>query len=183
MSKLMKWVLVGLLTAGLLGCVTPRDKPLVSAPATTVETTGTGTTAEFMVHAETPRLKRAAERAVKVVPEIKEWTYGEWTVKAGSVLDSEGETHIRSCITTVDLSNVEDTARTYGIDRDEYLAFVLAHEAAHCHGTDDEHRSVKAEKLYASRTHSKALIAQARCTAAALDSTGNFAGEVPCEAL
>jgi hypothetical protein len=182
MSKLTKGVLAGLLTAGLLGCVTSRDEPLVPAPTTTVETTGTGTTAEFVVHAETPRLKRAAERAVKVVPEIKEWTDGEWTVETGSVRDLLGETDIYSCITTVDLSNVEDTARDDGIDLDEYLAFVLAHEAAHCHGDDDEYRSVKAEKLYASRTHSKALAAEARCTADNLDSTGNYAGEVNCQA-
>jgi hypothetical protein len=89
---------------------------------------------------------------------------------------------IDPCITTVDLSNVEDTARDDGNDPDEYLAFVLAHEAAHCHGDDNEYRSVKAEKLYASRTHSKALAAEARCTADNLDSTGNYVGEVNCQA-
>jgi hypothetical protein len=94
MSKLTKGVLAGLLTAGLLGCVTSRDEPLVPAPTTPVETTGTGTTAEFVVHTETRRLKRAAERAVKVVPEIKEWTEGKWTVETGSLPDRLGETDI-----------------------------------------------------------------------------------------
>jgi hypothetical protein len=87
-----------------------------------------------------------------------------------------------SCSTYVNVARVYFTASLEGFDRDEYLASILAHEAAHCEDKHTGRLSIKAETLFASRTHNRVLAQLARCEARHLDSTGNWKpGPVPCE--
>ena len=158
------------------------------AVTTTLAVTSTTADARAFELSVDPALRSAARRAVAVVPEIRRWT-DSWVVEISDLSDkeqgdsSEAVTVVgSSCSTYVNVARVDVTARVEGFDRDEYLASVLAHEAAHCEDKYTERLSIKAEALFASRTHNRDLAQLARCEARHLDSTGNWKpGPVRCE--
>jgi hypothetical protein len=166
----------------LLGIETLAPSPVSTTVSTPAPTSTTVPAPAFEVSADSPRLRRAAKRAVFVVPEVRKWVSGEWAIESGPLPDREAETSTMSeCYTTVDVASSDETARTFGVDADEYLALVLAHEAGHC-SDDTELTSVKAEHLFAARSGDSKLTKLARCTDEAVDSKGRFTStEVRCD--